>query len=626
MNLSPDATSPSPSALVGILQHVSDLMTSGNSNEAINNLLSARDLIKTQPLACNTLAYLLLHADRQQEAIPWFEAVLAVNPGDAQALSGLGMSCQAVGDLTRALQCYEAALVWRWNHASAWYYHGALLAQLGRLREALPSLDKAIELQDDYVDALTKRCQVLSGLGDVSGAALSAMRCCQLSPNDVSSWLLFGDLCMKHDDLGHAISAYEKGLEVSPANFQCLYNMAYVLKRAGQKDLARRHVHAALRVEPGNREALLLCAGIEQELGNTEEALDNFRRVAAAGVARSHQASRQPARFRALLLFSPFSGNTPYEDLIGDSSYDADVVLMLPDHHCDPKAMNADIVVNLVSEADLRRDIVAQVADFVGRLDKPVINHPLLILGTDRQSIAQRLAAIPDTVVPATIRVEAIALCQFLRSNTLPSCNLIARHAGTHGGDKMELVSTLQELQAFAGEAGDQPLYLTDFFDYRSTDGFYRKYRFIFVGEEILPYHLAVGDVWKVHHTSTRMAEIEWMRREEQAFLEQPGHVFGTKAMAALDAIRREVGLDYFGIDCSLDTEGRVVVFEVNASMLIHLHNTGFEYKTPHVMRIKHAFERLLERRAKNAQPSTAPFPLPWTEAGGAGSPNRLAG
>ena len=600
---SSDSSSSCPAAVVEILKQAFDLTASGNNREAIANLLSVQEFIRSQPLACSTLAYLLLNDDRPQEAISWFEAVLAMTPGDAQAISGLGMAHQASGDLVRALQYYEATLVFRWNNANAWYHHGAVLTQLGRLREALPSLDRAIELQDDYVAAFAKRCQVLSALGDVSGAALSAMRCCQLSPNEVSSWLLFGDLCMKHNDLAHAISAYDRGLEVSPKNFLCLYNKAYASRQAGQKDMALMHASAALRIEPDNRDALILYASIEQDLGNIAEAYDYFLRVAAMGVARNHQAAHQPARFQALLLFSPLYGNTPYEDLISDSCYDADVILILPGHRYDPQIVSAgaDIIVNLVSEADLRQDIVAQVADFVASVDKPVINHPLLILDTDRQTIAQRLAGISEAIVPATVRIEAVALCDLLHSGALTSFNLIVRHAGTHGGDKMELVSTPKELLVFAEEAADQPLYLTDFFDYRSADGFYRKYRFIFVGEEILPYHLAIGDVWKVHHMSTRMADVDWMRREEQAFLERPDHVFGTKAMAALDAIRRKVGLDYFGIDCSLDVDGQVVVFEVNASMLIHLHNSGFEYKTPHVMRIKRAFERLLEHRAKNS-------------------------
>ena len=101
------------------------------------------------------------------------------------------------------------------------------------------------------------------------------------------------------------------------------------------------------------------------------------------------------------------------------------------------------------------------------------------------------------------------------------------------------------------------------------------------------------------------MDELQWMRDEEEVFLDNPAGVFGPGAMAALEMIRRIIGLDYFGIDCSVDAQGKIVVFEVNATMLIHLHNEGFEYKTPHVMKIKAAFERLLEQRAVGAATST---------------------
>jgi hypothetical protein len=40
---------------------------------------------------------------------------------------------------------------------------------------------------------------------------------------------------------------------------------------------------------------------------------------------------------------------------------------------------------------------------------------------------------------------------------------------------------------------------------------------------------------------------------------------------------RHRVGLDYFGIDCSLDRDGDVVIFEVNASMLIHPHRESVQ-------------------------------------------------
>jgi hypothetical protein len=58
--------------------------------------------------------------------------------------------------------------------------------------------------------------------------------------------------------------------------------------------------------------------------------------------------------------------------------------------------------------------------------------------------------------------------------------------------------------------------------------------------------------------------------------------------------IRSRIGLDYFGVVCALDREGNRVVFEVNASMLLHDQNPDFSYKDPFVRRIKIAFDPML--------------------------------
>ena len=43
---------------------------------------------------------------------------------------------------------------------------------------------------------------------------------------------------------------------------------------------------------------------------------------------------------------------------------------------------------------------------------------------------------------------------------------------------------------------------------------------------QILPYHLAIHNDWKVHHFRTDMADHSWMRQEEERFLENLGSVF----------------------------------------------------------------------------------------------------
>jgi len=144
----------------------------------------------------------------------------------------------------------------------------------------------------------------------------------------------------------------------------------------------------------------------------------------------------------------------------------------------------------------------------------------------------------------------------------------------------------------------DSHYYLIEYIDYRSTDGFFRKYRVIFVDGMLFPYHLAIHDDWKVHHFRTDMAKQAWMRQEEERFLENIDDVFRPDQMDALRAMAAATGLDYGGIDCGIDRGGGLVVFEANAAMLVHDEKSDvFAYKNPFIRKIKDAFDAMLSRR-----------------------------
>jgi hypothetical protein len=96
------------------------------------------------------------------------------------------------------------------------------------------------------------------------------------------------------------------------------------------------------------------------------------------------------------------------------------------------------------------------------------------------------------------------------------------------------------------------------------------------------------------------MADHAWMRREEECFLDDMGGVFDAGRVSALRGIATATGLDYGGIDCAVDGDGRIVVFEANASMLVHdERDANFAYRNPHVARIREAFEGMLDRRRR---------------------------
>ena len=178
----------------------------------------------------------------------------------------------------------------------------------------------------------------------------------------------------------------------------------------------------------------------------------------------------------------------------------------------------------------------------------------------------------------------------------------IARNFLHPAGDDFEKLENLDELARFLAPRQKHDHYVIEYVDYASCDRHFRKYRFIFVGEEILPYHLAIGNDWKVHHVSTDMASHPWMQQEEAAFLANPAAVFNATHYQALRVVRERFGLDYFGIDCGLDPGGNLIVFEVNASMLVHDDNAEFPYKDRFVRVIKAAFEAMLRNRAGLSQ------------------------
>jgi glutathione synthase/RimK-type ligase-like ATP-grasp enzyme len=69
--------------------------------------------------------------------------------------------------------------------------------------------------------------------------------------------------------------------------------------------------------------------------------------------------------------------------------------------------------------------------------------------------------------------------------------------------------------------------------------------------------------------------------------------------MEALAAIGRRLGLDYGGIDFGLLPDGRIVVFEANATMLVHPeHAPALAYRNDAVAAIQAAFETMLARHA----------------------------
>jgi tetratricopeptide (TPR) repeat protein len=482
--------------------------------------------------------------------------------------SKLGNACMVRGDLNAAAANYKAALRLAPYLTDCWCNLGNVNLRTGEPQQAIALYVQALTLNPGHWPSRTNLAQALSATRQFVMAKALLLELVEERPQDAQLRHQLGKTCFELNELEAAIGCFEQAVVLNPGDADSIYWIGGIRQRQGEIEAAQAAYAQAARIQP------------------------LIRRPAA----------RFPAEFRVLALYAPFAGNTPTEYLFKDAAYDTDTLALFTGSEYDAESLGQDVhvVVNLISDADQADGLLPLAADLIGRLGKPTVNDPRMIQRTTRDDIAAVLKGMPGCRIANVLRQKAGADLSLaaLQAALGPSSQILVRPAGTHGGDDFVKIDDPAGLEASLAEPPATDRYFIEYLDYCSADGFFRKYRFIFVDDQILPYHLAIAGDWKVHHDNTDMADHPWMQREEEAFLNGPAAVFNSAHYQTLRAIQQRIGLQYFGIDCGLDRSGDLVVFEVNASMLVHEHNEEFPYKDPAVRRIKLAFDGMLRKMA----------------------------
>ncbi len=421
----------------------------------------------------------------------------------------------------------------------------------------------------------------------------------ELTPTDPA---LHRDLAQAYRALGHEIEAraeetaalaLEQGVPVM------LFNLGTVYFTNGYYDAAARWYRLTVAVAPTMASAHRNLACILFDQGHVEAA--QYHRDCAYQQQCVFTAQAAQERRRVLILGASGYGNIPLRFLLPQQvntqstwflEYTKpDITASLPPY---------DIVLNGVGDPDLDGPTYAPSCDFLSTCPTPQLNHPDRVSLTRRDRLPTLLAGIDGIDVPPVIRVGGTGRQPASANFTFP---LLVRPAASHGGDGLLRIEAAAQLRTVEWDSAEA-WYLSPFRDYRSADGYWRKYRVIYVDGEPYPYHLAISPNWLVHYVSADMLCDPAKCIEERRFLEQPQAVLGKAAMIALRMIGQRLGLDYAGVDFTLLPDGRILVFEANATMLVHPEtDPKLAYKNPFVTRILDAFDTLLSQRIQTAQP-----------------------
>jgi hypothetical protein len=124
----------------------------GRVDDALKQLREAVMLDPT-PLRHYDVGRVLLVARRFPEAGAEFNRALALKPGMAEALYGLGVAFDGLGRLDEAVDAYDRALRLNLDYADAHFNLARILAAQGRVQEALSHYEQVLKLRPNDAEA-----------------------------------------------------------------------------------------------------------------------------------------------------------------------------------------------------------------------------------------------------------------------------------------------------------------------------------------------------------------------------------------------------------------------------------------------------------------------------------------
>jgi hypothetical protein len=387
-------------------------------------------------------------------------------------------------------------------------------------------------------------------------------------------------------------------------DLDALLGLAASLAALGEFASAREAFSIALELRPGSRDVQLRLYEIEQILGNCEAALDHLQAALDQNPLISTPARRRPARTTLLALSRAgmFEANTPYEFVVDPETVTLHRWYLRDDEHDVPDLTHLpefDLLVNAIAESDAAKPALRAASRVFATYTGPKLNAPDAVATMDREGVAALFRDSALVNAPPIARRSRAALLA-----APPAFPFLIRPIGSQAGVDLAKIDDAAQIAAYLAERPDRDeFYVTDFVDYRGADGFFRKYRVIFVAGEPFAYHAALSPNWMIHYYNAPMAENAWMREEEARFIDDISTVFAGPLMDGLREIAARFGVEYFGIDCSIAPDGRVLLFEADSAMLVHGTDDPvmYGYKIRGFERVRDALAALIDRKLGRA-------------------------
>lgn len=221
----------------------------------------------------------------------------------AEAYGALGLVYIPYDFLGAAEACFENARAlapedYRWV-----YLAGYLRRVQGRLEEAIPPFERALELEPRFLPAVLRLAQTRFELGELEAAEALFERALELEPGAAAAHEGLGRVAAARGDDRAAVERFERALELEPQASGIRYALGQAYRNLGDLDEAQENLAASGDVTARIPDPLIsplaaLAAGAQFYLVQGAEALDDGEFERAAGSYRA-AVERDPESFDA---------------------------------------------------------------------------------------------------------------------------------------------------------------------------------------------------------------------------------------------------------------------------------------------------------------------------------------
>ena len=252
--------------------------------QAADEFREASRLTQADPEARFALAKCLVFLAEYSEAIPILKAYLANHPKAFEPHYLLGLSYRGLEQYPQAEEQLRSAAAIEPDHADLQYNLGLVILRSGRAKEAVPHLQKAIQLDPAAEGPRLQLAIALKGLNQTQQSAkvyqdVRQTEQANLLKNQFTTEGAKANQLLASGQAAQAAEVYRQMLQIQPRDAHTYYNLSLALDMDGKFPAERQALETAIKLDPTLAQARSKLGVLDMSQGHPDDAIQNFKKA-----------------------------------------------------------------------------------------------------------------------------------------------------------------------------------------------------------------------------------------------------------------------------------------------------------------------------------------------------------